>query len=202
MKTYENELYAQGKKYIAGTDEVGRGPLAGPVVTAAVIFPASYENPLINDSKKLSKKQREELFEVIKREAIAFSIIYIDVKTIDEINVKAASRLGMKKAVEDLKVKPDHVLIDYEKLDIDIDQTSIVKGDEKSLSIAAASILAKVERDRHMEALDLDFPIYGWKDNAGYGSQKHRDAIVQHGWTKHHRKSFNPVKSLIAKETA
>lgn len=107
----------------------------------------------------------------------------------------------MKKAVEALNVKPDHVLIDFEKLDIEIAQTSIVKGDEKSLSIAAASILAKVERDRYMEALDKEFPIYGWKDNAGYGSQKHRDAIAQHGWTKHHRKSFNPVKTLIAKQT-
>lgn len=181
MKQFENELYASGKKYVAGTDEVGRGPLAGPVVTAAVIFDASYENPLINDSKKLTKKQREELFEVIKKDALSYSIIYIDVETIDSINVKAASRLGMKKAVEALDIKPDHVLIDYEKLEIDFPQTSITKGDEKSISIAAASILAKVERDRYMEKLDKEFPIYGFASNAGYGSQKHRDAIEAHG---------------------
>lgn len=181
MKSFENELYAQGVKYVAGTDEVGRGPLAGPVVTAAVIFAPDYENHLINDSKKLSKKQREQLFDVIRKDALAYSITYIDVETIDRINVKAASRLGMKKSIESLSIKPDHVLIDYERLDIDIPQTSIVKGDEKSISIAAASILAKVERDRYMEKLDQEFPIYGFASNAGYGSKKHRDAIEVRG---------------------
>ena len=179
MRKYETELNQKNIKIIAGTDEVGRGPLSGPLVAAAVILPEDYFHPLIKDI------------------AISYSIIEIDVKTIDEINIKNASKLGMKKAIESLTVKPEFVLVDFETLDISIDQLGIVKGDANSISIAAASIIAKVHRDEIMQKLHEEFPEYDWNKNVGYGSKKHRDAILEKGWTIHHRKTFNPVKTLL-----
>ncbi|MCR8613280.1 MAG: ribonuclease HII [Mycoplasma sp.] len=199
MKEYENDLYLKNIKYIAGTDEVGRGPLAGPVVAAAVIFDKDYENKLINDSKKLSSTKRNELYKIIKNDALSYSIISIDVETIDKLNIKEASKLAMKKSIESLDIKPEHVLVDYENIDIEIPQTSIVKGDEKSISIAAASILAKVSRDKYMIELSKKYNKYQFEKNMGYGTKYHRESIIKNGWTPEHRKSFNPVKSLLKK---
>ena len=193
MYEYEDKLNLE---LIAGTDEVGRGPLAGPVVAAAVILPKGYRNDLINDSKKLKAKTREELYKQIIEDAISYSITFIDVETIDKLNIKNASKKAMIDSINSLKVKPDHVLIDYEDLGIE-NSTSITKGDEKSISIAAASILAKVARDKYMEELDKKYPGYGFATNFGYGSAKHRKFIEQNGWTIEHRKTFNPVKTLI-----
>lgn len=197
MREYEKALIEKGIKYIAGTDEVGRGPLAGPVVTAAVILPNDFNHPLVKDSKTLNDKQLKEMDKLIKEVALSYSIVEIDVQTIDELNIKAASRYGMKKAIESLSIAPEHVLVDFETLDISIEQQGITKGDSLSISIAAASIIAKVHRDDLMKKLHEEFPIYGWDKNVGYGSLKHRQAIKEQGWTLHHRKSFNPVKTLI-----
>lgn len=160
MRTYEKELNDKGISLIAGTDEVGRGPLAGPLVTAAVILPNDLEHPLIRDSKTLSEKQLKEMDALVRSKALAFSIEIVSVEEIDEYNVKKASRLGMKRAVEKLALVPEHVLVDYETLDILIPQTGITKGDSLSVSIAAASILAKVFRDNLMKDLDKEFPVY------------------------------------------
>ena len=197
MRKYEKELNKNGVNLIAGTDEVGRGPLAGPVVTASVILPNDFDHELIIDSKKLTKKKLALAYDLVISNAIDYKIVEINVETIDKMNVKQASKYGMKLAVEGLNTKPEHVLVDYETIDIDIDQTSITKGDSLSISIAAASILAKVHRDNIMLELHELFPDYGWNTNVGYGSKKHRDAIHEIGWTEHHRKTFNPVKTLI-----
>ena len=193
MYEYEKRLNLE---FVAGTDEVGRGSLAGPVVAASVILPKGYKNNLINDSKKVKSHVRENLYKQIIQDAISYSIAFIDVETIDKLNIKNASKKAMIDSINSLKVKPDHVLIDYEDLGID-DSTSITKGDEKSISIAAASILAKVARDKYMEKLDGKYPGYGFASNFGYGSAKHRKFIEENGWTVEHRKTFNPVKTLI-----
>jgi ribonuclease HII len=199
MKDYENELYKTGIKYIGGVDEVGRGPLVGPVVTACVILPKDYYDERINDSKKITEKKREMLFDVIKENALSIGIGISSEKVIDEINILEATKKAMKEAINNLDIKPEHVLIDAVKLDIDIPSTSIIKGDAKSQSIAAASIIAKVTRDRMMIELDKEHPEYDFKSNKGYGTKKHIDAIYKYGVLKEHRKTFAPISEIIKK---
>jgi len=176
----------------AGTDEAGRGCLAGPVVAAAVILPNDFQHPLLNDSKQLSEKQRNELRPIIEIEAIAYGVAFISEDKIDEINILQASILGMHQSIEKLTVKPEHIIVDGNKFKPykDIPHKTIVKGDAKYLSIAAASILAKTYRDEFMEKIDAEFPQYYWKKNKGYPTKQHRDAIREFGSTKFHRKSF------------
>ncbi len=200
MLEHENELYQKGYKLICGIDEVGRGPLLGPVVTAAVILPIGYYNPEIKDSKKLSEKKREKLFDIISENAIDIGIGIVDEKTIDEINIYEATKVAMKKAIDNLKIKPDYVLIDAMKLDIDIPNSSIIKGDVLSESIAAASIIAKVTRDRMIDEIDKEYPMYDLKNNKGYGTKKHLDALNEYGPCKYHRYSYSPVHNSIKDE--
>jgi ribonuclease HII len=192
-KEYENKLYKEGFNFIAGIDEVGRGPLVGPVVTAAVIFPKDFNNEQINDSKKLNEKKREYLYNIIKENALSIGIGIVDNNRIDEINILNATKEAMIKAIKNLTIKPDYLLIDAVKLDIDIKSDSIIKGDEKSLSIAAASIIAKVTRDRMMYDLDKKYPEYDFKNNKGYGTKSHIEAIKKYGILNEHRISFKPV---------
>ena len=190
MFEYEDKYKSLG--LVAGMDEAGRGPLAGPVVCACVIMPLEKEKLIdgINDSKKLSPKKREELFEKIVKTAISYSIVEVDEKTIDRINILQATKLGMKKALEGLSVKPAIVLIDAVKLDIDIKQENIIKGDAKSYNIASASILAKVYRDRLMVKLSKDYPEYHFDKHKGYGTKEHIDALKKYGKCPIHRDSF------------
>lgn len=197
MKVYENKWVAQGYKYIAGVDEVGRGPLAGPVVAAAVILPEDFFLPGIDDSKKISEKKRNEYDEIIKREAIAVSVGIIDAAEIDSINIYEATKKAMLSAIASLKPNPEVLLIDAMKLETPFVVESIVKGDAKSVSIAAASIVAKVIRDRLMVELSTLFPEYGFQNNMGYGTKEHISAIQKHGITPYHRKSFAPVKDWV-----
>lgn len=191
MKVYEKDLYSKGSKYIAGIDEVGRGPLAGPVVAAAVILPEDFDVIGINDSKKLSEKKRDELFDVIKEKALAYSFGVVDNEVIDEINILEATKKAMKEAVTGLYIEPEHLLIDAVKLaDVDIPQTSIIKGDEKSISVAAASILAKVTRDRMMVEYSEEYPHYAFEKNKGYGTKAHYEGIEKAGICPIHRKTF------------
>ena len=178
MYKYEQELNNKNITLIAGIDEAGRGPLVGPVVAAAVILPFNYKNNEINDSKKLSEKKREELFDIINKDALSIGISIINNKIIDEINILNATKLAMKEAINNLNIKPEHILIDAVKLDIDIPSQSIIKGDAKSISIAAASIIAKVTRDRIMINLDKQFPEYGFKKHKGYPTKKHLENMV------------------------
>lgn len=198
MLEYENELYEEGISLIAGVDEVGRGPLVGPVVTAAVILPKGYYNEYIKDSKKLSEKKRNELFDIIMRDAISVSIGIKDNKVIDKENIYQATKLAMYDAINNLKVKPEFVLIDAMKLeDLSVPSKSIVKGDAKSESIAAASIIAKVTRDNMMYELDKKFPEYGFKNHKGYPTKAHLDAIKKYGILDNYRFTFGPVRDLI-----
>ena len=194
-REYEKELNKKGIKVIAGVDEVGRGPLVGPVVTACVVLPVDYTLDGLTDSKKLTKKQRERYFDIINNDALAIGIGIKDEKVIDEVNIYEATKLAMKEAIDNCnkKIKIEHVLIDAMKLDIDIPTTSIIKGDQKSITISAASVIAKVTRDRMMDELDKIYPMYGFKDNAGYGTKKHIEAIKEYGIIEQHRKTFKPV---------
>ena len=200
MKEFENELYNNEINFIAGIDEVGRGPLVGPVVTAAVILPKDFYDERINDSKKLTEKKRELLYDVIMENALSVGIGMSSPEVIDEINILNATKKAMIEAINNLSVKPQHLLIDAVKLDIDIPQTSIIKGDAKSESIAAASIIAKVTRDRMMVELDKKYPMYDFKHNKGYGTKKHIEALYQYGPIEEHRKSFAPVSELTNKK--
>lgn len=191
MSKYEKAAYAEGITAIAGVDEVGRGPLAGPVVTAAVILDP--EKPVygVNDSKKLSEKARARLKLEIEEKAIAISIGIVDVETIDRINILQATKLAMKKAVDGLPVKPQRLLIDAVHLeDVDIPQQSIIKGDANSVSIAAASIIAKETRDAMLREYDVLYPEYGFAKHKGYGTKAHMEAILQYGMLPIHRRSF------------
>ena len=199
MKEYEIELYKQGINYIAGIDEVGRGPLIGPVVTAAVILPKDFYDERINDSKKLTEKKRELLYDVIMENAISVGIGMSTNEVIDEINILEATKKAMLEAINNLSITPEHLLIDAVKLDTKIPQTPIIKGDAKSLSIAAASIIAKVTRDRMLIEMDKKYPEYDFKHNKGYGTKKHIEAIYKYGVLKEHRKSFEPIKSIVEK---
>lgn len=200
MYEYENELKEKGYKYIVGTDEVGRGPMAGPLVVASVILPENEIIEGLNDSKKLTPKKREELAKIIKEKAIEYQIQYMSVKEVDELNVYEASRQAMIKCIRKMKHPIDYVLSDAMPLDFEYPCLSIIKGDSKSASIAAASIIAKVERDHYMEELDKDFPVYGFKKHKGYVTKMHLQAINEFGVCEHHRVSFAPVKAVLEKQ--
>ena len=190
-KRLENELYLAGFNFIGGADEVGRGPLAGPVVCAAVILPKNSNIIGIDDSKKLSAKKREELYDKIIADAISYSIEYVFEDEIDDINILNATKKCMSKAINNLSVKPDIMLIDaLTGLDIKCESRAIVHGDAISYCIGAASILAKVSRDRFMDALDEKYPVYGFKQNKGYGTKQHIDALYKYGQSEVHRKTF------------
>lgn len=196
---YEKEVYEKGYKYIAGIDEVGRGPIAGPVVAAAVILPAGYSLEGANDSKQLSVKMRERLVVRIKQDALAWAVCYIYPPYLDEINILNATKEAMKRSIQQLNVKPDYLLIDAVQLsDIHIEQRAIIKGDTLSLSIACASILAKVERDASMAAFDHIYPGYHFGKHKGYGTREHIENLFKKGPCNLHRKSFQPVKSMIS----
>ena len=196
MLAYEKELYAQGIDLIAGVDEVGRGPLAGPVVAAAVILPKACKIPGLNDSKKIPKSKHKEIYEAVLQNAIAIGIGVKANQVIDQVNIYEATKLAMMEAIGQLEPQPQHLLIDAMKLDLPISQTSIIKGDANSLSIAAASIVAKVTRDHMMEEFDKEYPGYDFAQNAGYGTAKHLAGLDQLGVTPIHRRSFEPVKSM------
>ena len=185
--------------YICGVDEVGRGPLVGPVVASAVILPKNYYIEGLTDSKKLSKKKRESFFEIINKDALAIGIGVVDNKKIDEINILEASRLAMKIAVNNLKIKPDVILTDAMKLDIGIPEEDIIKGDLKSITISAASVIAKVTRDKMMEELHEKYPMYNFIKNNGYPTKEHVEAIKKYGIIEEHRKTFSPIKDIIKK---
>ena len=181
----------------AGCDEAGRGPLAGPVYAAAVILPKDFYHPLLNDSKKMTEKARETLRPIIEREALAWAVVEVSAEEIDTINILNASIIGMQRAVRKLGIRPDFLLIDgnrFKPCD-GIPHQCVVKGDATYASIAAASVLAKTYRDEHMRKLSLEYPQYGWDRNMGYPTKEHIDAIIAHGYTPHHRKSFH-VKQL------
>ena len=196
MLAYEKELYAQGIDLIAGVDEVGRGPLAGPVVAAAVILPKACKIPGLNDSKKIPKSKHKEIYEAVLQNAIAIGIGIKDNQVIDQVNIYEATKLAMMEAIGQLEPQPQHLLIDAMRLDLPIPQTSIIKGDANSLSIAAASIVAKVTRDQMMEEFDKEYPGYDFAQNAGYGTANHLAGLDQLGVTPIHRRSFEPVKSM------
>ena len=198
MLRYEKELYNQGFQALAGIDEVGRGPLAGPVVAAAVILPPNCKIKGLNDSKKIPKKKHEEIFQAVKENALAIGIGIMDNHVIDQVNIYEATKLAMKEAIYQLEPQPKHLLIDAMKLDLPISQTSIIKGDANSLSIAAASIIAKVTRDKIMANYDQEFSGYDFAQNAGYGTAKHLEGIEKHGVTPIHRISFEPIKTIVS----
>lgn len=196
MLAYEKECYARGMELIAGVDEVGRGPLAGPVVAAVVILPENCKIPGLNDSKKIPKSKHKEIYEAVLQNAIAIGIGVKDNQVIDQVNIYEATKLAMMEAIGQLDPQPQHLLIDAMRLDLPISQTSIIKGDANSLSIAAASIVAKVTRDQMMEEFDREYPGYDFAQNAGYGTTKHLAGLDQLGVTPIHRRSFEPVKSM------
>ncbi len=187
----ENSLKEKGFNLICGVDEAGRGPLAGPVAVGAVVLPENCEIEGLNDSKKLSEKKREELFPIICEKALYWSVVLVDNEEIDDINILAATMKGMKQAVYDLEVTPDYVLVDGNRLpDYDIPAQFVIKGDAKSMSIAAASVLAKVTRDRLMLEYDKIFPQYQFSKHKGYGTKLHYEMIEKHGISPIHRKTF------------
>ena len=194
MQSFERAAQQKGYRMIAGIDEVGRGPLAGPVVAAAVILPEGLEDIGLDDSKKLSAKRREEIFEMIKEQAVAIGIGIVDAFTIDKINIYEASKVAMKRAIELLPEQPDYLLIDAMRLDTGIPQEGIIKGDAKSISIAAASIVAKEVRDQMMKDYEQLYPGYGFAQNSGYGTKAHIEGLEKLGPTPIHRMTFAPVK--------
>jgi len=196
MNRFERQARQSGYQCVAGVDEAGRGPLAGPVVAAAVVFHPDYENSEINDSKQLSPQKRERLYELIKAEALAIGIGVIEAYVIDDINILQASLMAMRDAVLELSLPPDYLLIDgRHKIPLIIPQETIIKGDSRSLSIAAASIIAKVSRDRIMEIYHRQFPQYNFLKNKGYGTREHRQATRTCGHCKIHRRSFRLKES-------
>lgn len=194
---YEQKAYELGKKYIIGLDEAGRGPMAGPLVVGGVIFEKGYYNEAINDSKQLSEKKREELYDIIIKDALAYQIEIIDVEDVDRLNVYQASRKGMIDAIHHISITPDYALSDAMPLGQAIEHVAIIKGDRLSMSIAAASILAKVTRDRIMKELDLKYPEYGFAKHKGYPTQQHKEALKTYGVTPIHRRSFQPVIDVL-----
>ena len=203
MHEYENKYYNLGYKYIAGTDEAGRGPLVGPVVCACVVLPKDYENEEINDSKKLTEKKREKLYDIIMKDALSVGVSIISAKEIDEINILEASRKGMIESFKEAnnKIKIDVLLTDAMDIKcLDIPVEKIIKGDAKSISIAAASIIAKVTRDRILYELDKKYPEYGFKSHKGYPTKKHLEVIEKYGIFDEYRKTYAPVKKIIEKK--
>ena len=197
MLVYEHKFRQEGYEFIAGIDEVGRGPLAGPVVAAAVILPADIYLPGIDDSKKVTEKMRELLFQEIKEKAISIGVGIIDNDEIDKVNILNATKKAMLSAVQQLNPKPDILLIDAVKLDTPYRSESIIKGDAHSVSIAAASIIAKVTRDHLLKDYDEKYPGYGFAKNAGYGTKEHLEGLKLQGITSIHRKTFAPIKDYI-----
>ncbi len=199
MLTVENELKIAGYRFVAGVDEAGRGPLAGPVYAAAVILPENVRIDGINDSKKLSPKKREELFDKIIEMAVSYSIFSVDEGIIDEINILNATHMAMNKAVDSLSTKPDFVIIDGNSINgMTIPHQTLIKGDSKSMSVAAASVLAKVARDRYITEMAEKYPQYGFEKHKGYGTKAHTDAILKYGICPIHRKTF--LKKLLGEK--
>lgn len=198
LLTFEKELYEKGFQFICGTDEAGRGPLVGPVVAGAVILPKNYHLDGLTDSKKLSEKKREKFFEIIKKDAIAYGIGIVDAKTIDEVNIYEASRMAMKKAIDNMAIKPDYILTDAMPItDLDVPVKAIIHGDGLSLTIAAASVLAKVTRDHYMYELDKQYPKYEFRKHKGYPTKRHLELINQYGVTEDYRFTYKPVKNVV-----
>lgn len=197
MLSYEKEWYSKGFELIAGIDEVGRGPLAGPVVAAAVILPKNCKIQGLNDSKKIPKKKHQDIYEQVMAQAVAVGIGVKDQTVIDEVNIYEATKLAMLEAIHKLQIKPQVLLIDAMNLDIQLPQQSIIKGDANSLSIAAASIVAKVTRDQMMADYDKIYLGYDFANNAGYGTKAHLEGIKKLGITPIHRKTFEPIKSIV-----
>ena len=197
MLEFERKLYKDGVNLIAGVDEVGRGPLYGPVVTAAVILPKNYFLEGLTDSKKLTPRKRDMFYDIIMKDAISVSIGIRSAKRIDEVNIYEATKEAMYEAISNLSVKPEHVLIDAMKLDLDIPSTIIIKGDAKSESIAAASVIAKVYRDRMMDEEGKIHPEYGFERHKGYPTKTHVDAVKKYGVLNDYRRTFEPIKSII-----
>ena len=198
---YEKKLYKENISLIAGVDEVGRGPLVGPVVAAAVILPKNYKLEGLNDSKKLSEKKREKLFPIIMKDAIAVGIGEVSAEEIDKINIYEASRKAMMIAIDNLSVKPEYILVDAMPLFIDTPHEAIIHGDALSLSIAAASVIAKVTRDKMMIELDQKHPEYGFKKHKGYPTKLHLENLKKYGPLKNYRFTYGPVRDLIIKES-
>ena len=196
---YEKELYQQNIHYIGGVDEVGRGPLIGPVVAACCVLPENFVLEGLTDSKKLTEKKREQFYPYIIEHCLAYGIGIVSPEIIDEVNIYEATKLAMKKAIEQTqqKIPLEHVLIDAMKLDLNVASTSIIKGDAKSISIAAASVIAKVTRDHMMIELDQKYPMYGYKKHKGYPTKKHIEAIHQYGLVDGYRKTYKPVQDYI-----
>ena len=199
---YENKLYKQGINYIGGVDEVGRGPLVGPVVAACCVLPKDFVLEGLTDSKKLSEKKRNVFFDYIKDNCICYGIGIVEPEIIDEVNIYQATKIAMKQAISKVEeqIDLDHVLIDAMPLDLDIPTTSIIKGDSKSISIAAASVLAKVTRDRMMYELDKKYPQYGYASHKGYPTKKHLEAIHKYGLIEGYRKTYGPVREILEGE--
>lgn len=200
----ESALWAEGCALVCGVDEVGRGPLAGPVVAAAVIFPPQIDLvaaglATLDDSKKLSEIQRKKIVPLVRKLAVAVGVAVVSPREIDRLNIRQASLLAMKNALAELASKPDYILIDGRDLPDDLGSPgrAVIRGDSISATIAAASVIAKVHRDAIMLQLSEKFPVYGWQTNRGYPTKVHRQALLQHGVTEHHRYSFAPVKKLL-----
>ena len=194
---FERKLREEGIKFIAGVDEVGRGPLVGPVVAACVVLPEHFNLDGLTDSKKLSEKRREYFYDEIMRQALGVGVGIISEKVIDEVNIYEATKMAMKEAINNCSCKVEHVLIDAMRLDIDIPTTFIIKGDLKSITISAASVIAKVTRDRMLDELDLKYPMYDFKNNKGYPTKKHLEAIKKYGIIDEHRRSYGPVSEYL-----
>jgi len=196
---YENELYNKGYNYIGGIDEVGRGPLIGPVVTACVVLPKDFVLEGLTDSKKLTEKKREQYYDYIIEHAVSYGIGIVSPERIDEINIYEATKEAMYMAYNEAnkKIKIDYILIDAMPLELDVPNTSIIKGDSKSISIAAASVVAKVTRDRMMYELDKKYPEYGFGSHKGYPTKKHIEAINKYGLIEGYRKTYGPIKEVI-----
>ncbi|MGM9891719.1 ribonuclease HII [Limosilactobacillus sp.] len=194
---YEHSLWQSGCQYVAGMDEVGRGPLAGPVVTCAVILDDSFDLVGVTDSKQLTRHEREQLYLKIVDEAVEVSIAVNDRETIDRMNIYAATQDAMMRAVKSLYHRPDHLIVDAVPLPFDFPQTTLIKGDQKSISVAAASIVAKEYRDHLMRDYDRVYPGYGFAENMGYGTKEHLAGLAKYGVTPIHRRSFNPVPKYL-----
>jgi len=196
---YERPFWERGQR-VAGIDEVGRGPLAGPVITSAVILPPDFDVPLVNDSKQLTPKERERLYPIILAKAEAVSIGAASNQLIDQVNIYQATRIAMQRAVLGLGVAPQHLIVDAMQIPVDLPQTRLIKGDAKSASVAAASIVAKVFRDHLMASYDRLYPGYGFAQNAGYGTAEHLAGLADRGVTPIHRKSFSPVRDALNRQ--
>ena len=200
LRSFEKRLWKEGFQYIVGTDEAGRGPLVGPVVAGAVILPINYNLKGLTDSKKLSEKKREEYFQIIQKDALSIGIGIVEAKEIDEINIYEASRKAMQEAILNLKIKPEYILSDAMPLNLDMPCEPIIHGDALSISIAAASVIAKVTRDKIMYELDEKYPEYEFKNHKGYPTKKHLELLQKYGPLDNYRFTYKPVRDLMEKK--